>query len=165
MINNNENLRVQFEDFTLEHFKIAPIWEFAIDEEGEEGQDETTLKPRLDLEFPDASEGLLIIECDFETKSGKKYKGLCSPTIDGSLGSSQPYLIFDNQFVTFWYGVIRPEREEIENIYKLLDETPDSLFPLSFISKLPQKDGTYVTGNIEGFLWFTFSNDTIYVDK
>lgn len=129
-MHNKKNLRIQFDDFNLSYFEISPIWEFAIDEEGEEGQDETTLKPRLDLTLPHPSEGLLIVECEFETNSGNKFRGLCTPSFDDSLSNIQPYIFTDNQLAMFWFGIVQPDKETKNGIYKALGETADSLFPL-----------------------------------
>lgn len=164
-MSNKENLRIQFDDFNISHFEISPIWEFAIDEEGEEGQDETTLKPRLDLTFPDPSEGLLIVECEFLAKSGSKFNGLCSPTFDNSISSIQPYILFDNQFTMFWFGIVQPDKETKDGIYRVLGETADSLFPVKFQSKLPMADGSKIVGEIGGFMWMTLSDNIVKTEK
>ena len=164
-MNKEENLRVQFDDFNINHFGISPIWEFAIDEEGEEGQDETTLKPRFDLSFPDPSEGLLIVECEFESNSGKEFRGICSPSFDDSLSSIQPYILTDNKFVMFWFGIAQPDKETKDGIYRLLGETPESLFPIKFKSKLPNADGSKISGQIDGFMWMTLSDDSVAVER
>ncbi len=162
---NKEKLRVQFDDFRLNHFDISPIWEFATDEEGEEGQDETTLKPRLDLSFPDPSEGLLIVECEFEANSGRKFNGLCSPSFDDSLSSIQPYILADNQFVMFWFGISQPDKETKDRLYKILGEKPESLFPIRFNSKLAKANGSKISGLINGFMWMTLSDRLVTTEK
>ena len=164
-MDNKENLRIQFDDFNLSHFDISPIWEFAIDEEGEEGQDETTLKPRLDLKFPDPSEGLLIVECEFVTKSGKQFRGLCSTSFDDSLSSIQPYIIADNQFIMFWFGIVQPDKETKDSVYKVLGETTESLFPIKFQSKLTTADGSKISGQVNGFMWMTLSDRSVTTEK
>jgi len=164
-MDNKENLRIQFDDFRVNHFEISPIWEFAIDEEGEEGQDETTLKPRLDLTFPDPSEGLLIIECEFVVKSGNKFNGICSPSFDNSISSIQPYILSNNQFIMFWFGIMQPDKETKDGIYNVLGETADSLFPIKFQSKLPMADGSRIVGEINGFMSMTLSDNNVKTEK
>lgn len=164
-MDNKEILRIQFDDFSINHFDISPIWEFAIDEEGEEAQDETTLKPRLDLEFPDPSEGLLIVECDFIAKSGKQFRGLCSPSFDNSLSSIQPYIIMDNKFVMFWFGIAQPDKETKDRVYKILGETTESLFPIKFQSKLTSADGSKISGQINGFMWMTLADKSVTTEN
>ena len=164
-MDNKEKIRIQFADFNMTHFDISPIWEFATDEEGEEGQDETTLRPRIDLSFPDPSEGLLIVECEFETNSGSKFSGLCSPSFDDSFSSIQPYILVDNQFVIFWFGVSRPDKETKERLYNILGERPESLFPVEFKSKLAKADGSKISGQINGFMWMTLSDRSVTTEK
>lgn len=160
-----EKIRVRFNYFTLRHFEISPIWEFATSEEGEEAQDETTLKPRPDLLYPDPSEGLLIIECEFETSSGRKFNGLCSPSFDNSLSSVQPYILTAGQFVMFWFGISQPDKETMDRLYNILGERPESLFPLKFNSKLPMADGSKISGQIDGFTWTKLANRAVLTEK
>ena len=51
----DEQTRKQVYLLSAEDFKSYPIWEFCLDEEGMEGQDEATVKPSEDLEVPGAS--------------------------------------------------------------------------------------------------------------
>jgi hypothetical protein len=39
------NFRKQVYELTVEDLRQHPVWEFALDEEGEEGQDEATVRP------------------------------------------------------------------------------------------------------------------------
>jgi hypothetical protein len=45
-------VRKQVYDLTLADFDVAPVWEFASDEEGVAGQDEATVRP-YEVSFPD----------------------------------------------------------------------------------------------------------------
>ncbi len=164
-MDNKERLRIQFEDFNKSHFEIAKIWEFAIDEEGEDGQDETTLRPRLDISIPDPSHGLLIIECEFLSKSGKRFSGVCCPSFDNSLSSIQPYIFVNSDLVMFWFGIAQPDADTKTKIYELLGETSDSLFPIKFNSVLSLADGSTLNGQIDGFMWMKLSHDSIITEK
>jgi hypothetical protein len=44
-------VRKQVYDLTLADFDVAPVWEFASDEEGVAGQDEATVRP-YEVSFP-----------------------------------------------------------------------------------------------------------------
>jgi hypothetical protein len=164
-MNEKENIRIQFDKFSLSDFEISPIWEFAIDEEGEEGQDETTLKPRLDIKFPDPSEGLLIVECEFEANSGKKFRGFCSPSFDDSISSIQPYIVTDKQIIMFWFGIVQPDKKTKDGIYEALNETAESLFPIKFQSNLKLEDGQRIIGQIDGFMWMKLSDNIVTIEK
>ena len=152
MQHKQRKLRIQFEDFRLEYFDIALVWEFAIDEEGEEGQDETTLRPCYGLTVADPADGLCIVKTEFETAAGKKYFGLCSPAFEFNMGYIQPFMFTDNTVVSFWFGVREPSQLSIDEIYKQLGETKDTFFPVKFKSVIPTK-GVKLQGQIDGFMW------------
>lgn len=72
-------IRKQCRDITLAEWDECPAWEFCLDEEGVEGQDESTMRPRKDLKkvrYP-AFDGM--VACDFVASSGQKYLGLVQP--------------------------------------------------------------------------------------
>jgi hypothetical protein len=164
-MDNKKKTRVQFSDFTTRHFDISPVWEFATDEEAKDGQDETTLKPRIDLSFADPSKGVLIVECEFESNSGKKFSGLCSPSFDNSLSNIQPYILADNHLVMFWFGISQPDKETKDRLYNILRENPEGLFPLKFSSKLTKPDGSKILGQINGFMWMTLPDRKVTTEK
>lgn len=149
---NQPKIRIQFEDFTIDKFEIAPIWEFAIDEEGEDEQDETTLRPCFGLTIADPSDGLCIVKTEFETASGKKYFGLCSPSFELKLDEVQPYMYTENGILSFWFGMLEPTRQIIDDLYKQFNETKETLFPIKFKSVVPTK-GAKLQGQINGFMW------------
>lgn len=145
-------IRVQFEDFQPKHFDIAPIWEFAIDEECEDNQDETTLRPAYHLTIADPSEGLLVVKTQFQTADGKKYHGLCSPAFEYNFGDIQPYLYTENGVLSFWMGIMQPDIEYIDKLYRQFNFTADSLFPIIFKALTPYK-GAPLEGQIDGFMY------------
>jgi hypothetical protein len=53
-------LRKQVYDLTTEDLDFAPIWEYAHDEEGEEGQDEATVRPVEPARSLDAVEVMCV---------------------------------------------------------------------------------------------------------
>jgi hypothetical protein len=54
-------IRKQVYDLRLEDFERHPVWEFALDEEGEEGQDEATVRPYSVAGPADSAEGTLVV--------------------------------------------------------------------------------------------------------
>jgi hypothetical protein len=52
-------IRRQVYELTTEDFQANPVWEFASDEESEEGQDEATVRPRSQSAPANASDGML----------------------------------------------------------------------------------------------------------
>lgn len=153
-INKDSKIRIQFEDFELKHFDISPIWEFAIDEEGEENQDETTLRPAYNFTIADPSEGMLIVKTQYETAKGKKYIGLCSPAFEFKFGEIQPYIFTNKSKLSLWFGMFQPDKENLEKLYEQLNETADTLFPIRFKGLTPTK-GAKLEGIIEGFMYLS----------
>jgi hypothetical protein len=150
-ISKDQKIRIQFEDFELKHFDISSIWEFAIDEEGEENQDDTTLRPARNFTIADPSKGVLLVKTQFETVKGKKYFGFCSPAFEINFGKIQPYIITNRGKHPFWLGMFQPEKEYLEKFYAQLNETADTLFPIKFKALTPTK-GVKLEGLIEGFM-------------
>jgi len=157
-------IRVQFNDFTLKNFDIAPIWEFAMDEEGEDEQDETTLRPCFNLTIADPAEGLYIVKTEFTTASGKKIFGLCSPALEFNLGEIQPYMFTDNGVLSFWFGMLEPTQQVIDDLYKQSGESKDSLFPVKFKSVVRTK-GVKLVGVIDGFMWKPIDREKVVTIK
>ena len=61
---SSSRIRKQVGDLAPSDLKEYPTWEFAIDEEGEEG-DEETVRPRPEVKFVDPAEGLFIVRAEF----------------------------------------------------------------------------------------------------
>jgi|GEM_PF-862110 len=158
-------IRIQFEDFTLDKFDIAPIWEFALDEEGVDGQDETTLRPCVGLSIADPSNGLCIIKAEFKANNGQKFHGICSPSFEQDLSTIQPYIIDSKVgLFPFWFGIAEPDQVVIGNFYKDLEVNKNSFFPLKYIGLTPSK-GAKLQGNIDGFMWRTIENEDKLIKK
>jgi hypothetical protein len=54
-------VRKQVYELTNRDLLEAPVWEFALDEEGEEGQDEATVRPWARQEPLDPTDGMLCL--------------------------------------------------------------------------------------------------------
>ena len=54
-------IRKQVYELTTEDLERHPVWEFALDEEGEEGQDEATVRPYELQGTLDPAEGMFVI--------------------------------------------------------------------------------------------------------
>ena len=142
-------IRKQIYDLTLADLKEYPIWEFCHDEEGELNQDECTLRPfkigQCDLE------SMFVCHAIFKLANGNQFEGIVSPAED--LSESQPTIyISDSEGASFWFGGIKPGKNEIEKSYNLLGGRNSDIFPIiwetPFLKKtIPQ------TGVIKGFYY------------
>jgi hypothetical protein len=139
---------------SLEDFDRFEVWEFALDEETEEGQDETTVRP---FEFEgalDPSEGMFVIRASFTLADGTTMKGYLSPPFQGddSLGTLQPIIVAPGGHVLFWCGRVSITAEDIAANYRRLGKvSPEQVFPVRFKSEVSLVDGP-VTGELPGFI-------------
>ncbi|MGE7767334.1 hypothetical protein [Peribacillus sp. NPDC096540] len=69
------------DELTIEDFKKSPIWEWAIDEEENEDQDETWVRPSETKNFTEELNGS-IISGELSTNDGEKFPMMCSLDIE-----------------------------------------------------------------------------------
>jgi hypothetical protein len=154
-------IRKQVDELTLDDLERYPIWEYLPDEEQEFGQDEATVKPRPDLSAADPDMELaLLARTDFTASDGTSFTGYCQPRkelIDTRLvicahplSSIQPVIIVDDGHVMFWYGIVEPTRERLDESYTKLQRNRVTPFPIHFHSPFVV-NGTN-SGTIPAFL-------------
>ena len=147
-------IRRRVNELSLEDLDLYPVWEFADDEEGEDGQDETTVRPFLLLHRLDPSVGNYVVRARFWLADGSQLRGYLRPPGPGDCGidSLQPVVVTDAGQVPFWHGSILPSDGEIVGLYQLLTGVlPKSVFPIRFASGVPLVGGQ-VAGTLPGFL-------------
>ncbi len=151
---NNEAIRKQLYDLTPLDLGTAAVWEFALDEEDVEGQDEATVRP-WHVEGPlDPSDGMFVVRAKFVLADGTAFAGYITPPEDGegSLGALQPVIVTDSGQVGFWYGALRPTPTDLAASYARLGKGSGSeVFPVRFESEVPLTLGG-VHGHVPGFL-------------
>ena len=74
-----QNTRKPVTELTVEDFHAFPIWEFATDEEGVEGQDETWVRPVLRNQIPIGVYSHLVA-AEFSTAGGVQLQGFMTVT-------------------------------------------------------------------------------------
>jgi len=142
-------IRKQVNELTVEDLSRFPVWEFALDEEGEVGQDETTVRPYKVSGSLDPSEGMFIVCASFTLADGSKMHGYLAPPAKGddSLGTIQPVIITADRQVGFWCGVISPSVEQLAQHYRSLGRDASRVFPIRFESQVALTGGP-VRGSI-----------------
>jgi hypothetical protein len=147
-------VRKQIYDLTENDLQRFPFWEFALDEEGVEAQDEATVRPVLCDGAIDPAGVVLIVRARFTLADGTQFLG--HMTVDAGdaidLSIAQPSICLASGQVGFWFGITAPERQEIDTAYKLLDKTADQVFPLAFESDVAMTI-PIIRGSIPGFLY------------
>ena len=145
--------RKQIDQLTAEDFDASPVWEFALDEEGEPGQDECTVRP-FQTEGPiDASSGMFVIRATFTLADGSTAAGYVTPPneSDEDLDAIQPVVITNDGQLMFWWGVLEPQRTWIDSAYAKLGRDSADVFPIHFLSDIDSTHGP-ISGKIPGFL-------------
>ena len=147
-------IRRQVYDLTPSDLKRSAVWEFALDEEGVEGQDEATVRP-CDMSEPiDPAEDMFIVRASMTLADGTKLMGYVTPSIHGGadLGACQPAVVAVDGQVSFWRGMRALPPEEVSESYALLGKTsPSQVFPITFESDVSVVCGPIV-GEVPGFL-------------
>ena len=143
-------IRKQIADLLPSDLEQYANWELALDEEGEEGRDEETVRPRPDLADADPSDGLFIVRAEFVGRDGTRFAGYVTASQDDAPSALQPTIVTAYGQVPFWLGVHGPGPGEIEQAYELLAKTAEQLFPLRFRALVPVAGATS-EGAIGGF--------------
>ncbi len=142
-------IRKQVYNLTAADLTEHPVWEFAEDEEGAEGQDEATVRPVLAASPLDASVGMFIVRARFTLADGTRHIGYITPAKDPkNFGRVQPQIITDRGQVPFWMGVLRAD---VGALYAKLGKSADHTFPVSFESDISLVGGP-IKGTIPAFL-------------
>jgi hypothetical protein len=151
---NTSRIRKQVSDLTDADFSLSAVWEFALDEEGEEGQDEATVRPYAVSGALDPAAGMFVIKARFALADGTVMRGYLTPPVQGdsTLATLQPNIIAPAGQVIFWCGMIVPTAQQINESYMRLGKSSASgVFPIRFESAVPLRE-TQVRGEIPGFL-------------
>ncbi len=79
-------------ELSVEDLKVFPIWEYALDEEGIEGRDETWVRPVPKKKIPKNAYSLLVA-ADFQTAAGEQYQGFVEVATAGGKVDIRPGVI------------------------------------------------------------------------
>lgn len=142
-----------------------PIWEFALDEEGEDGQDEATVRPWDGTTTLDPHDGMFVVQAGFELADGTRLLGYLTPPDQGedSVATIQPIILTNDGQVSFWHGVVEPSSESTERAYGLLGRTRGKVFPIRYSSQVALVGGA-VSGSLNGFLHYRSFTDRAIIE-
>ncbi len=124
------------------HFEAFPIWEYADDEEGNDGMDETWVRPVNATMVPRRS--YCQVAADFSTPAGKTFFGFVTvSTLEGKPDVCQGVIFYNrkNLFISNpeAFGFKDSRRELLIG----LELTEKKAFPMTFTLR------TQVTGNLK----------------
>jgi hypothetical protein len=137
--------RKQMTDLTIEDLSQVPVWEFALDEEGEPGQDEETLRPRRDLTVVDPRAGLFVVSARFTAADGTVFRGYLTSNDEGDEAESPTILTEAGGRVPFAHGMVEPNPAELDGAYAALGKRASELFPVRVETLVPTTSGRLAT--------------------
>jgi len=146
-------LRKQVYELALGDLSAFPVWEFRLDAEGEEGRDESTVRPYSALGPLDPGDGMFVVRAVFTLADGTRMRGYFTPPSrdDASMGTLQPIIVTDRGQVRLWCGTATPSPKRLTHIYELLGKNAQQVFPVQFESDVDLLGGP-VKGSVSGFL-------------
>jgi hypothetical protein len=158
-------IRTQVYELAQADLDRFPIWEFALDEEGEDNQDEATVRPWERGEPLDPADGMFVVRATFVLADGTTLGGYLAPPVQGddSMGTIQPVVVTAQGQVGFWCGVTTPTAEWMQGAYAQLGRDAAGVFPLRYSSDVELADGP-VAGTVNGFMHFRSFEDQAVVE-
>src|SRR6476660_6529483 len=83
------SVRKQVYELTLHDLATFPVWEFRLDAEGEEGRDESTVRPFAASGPLDPADHMFVIRAVFTLADGSRMQGYITPPVrdDASIGT------------------------------------------------------------------------------
>ena len=147
------NVRKQVYELTLHDLATFPVWEFRLDEEGEEGRDESTVRPYAVSGPLQYGERMFIVRAVFTLVDGSRMQGYFTPPRgeDASLGTLQPTIVTESGQVRFWCGTATPGVKRLAQNYAFLGKDAKKVFPVRFESDVELVGGP-VRNSVPGFL-------------
>jgi hypothetical protein len=128
--------RKPVDELTLGDFVAFPVWEYADDEEGVEGRDETWVRPVDTLVVPKGR--YTHVAAEFAAPCGETFRGFVTvSTLDGPPDVCQGVVLHEHKYLF----VSNPEASGFDQSRKHLlttvQLTEAEMFPLSFRLRVP----------------------------
>lgn len=166
MPDSAQRIRKQVYELTVQDFLEYAIWEFCLDEEGVEGQDEATVRPTTKSELTDELPGACVLAARVRFADGSSSAGYLYNCEENDIGCVQPNLLGDAFQVNFWLGWLRFIPNAAERVrlgYLKIGKTKDAVFPISFEST-PNVKGRALKVVMPGFMARGLDGKTVVVE-
>ncbi len=146
-------------ELSISNLKKFPVWEFAYEETKMDNLSGRTMRPNTSGPPYDIHKSRFLIRTSFRLANGMEFKGHTKPfdLLDQFMGHLSPIDLYPvimtpKGYVVFWYGIYKPDPEEIAKNYQLLGQNPSDVFPIRF--ELDEEIINGVSkGIIEGFMY------------
>jgi hypothetical protein len=123
-------IRKPVEALTREDLDAFAIWEFATGEEGDEGQDETWIRPLERATIPREADSLSVA-ADFMTADGTSFVGVVALSTDEGMAFEGAGLLADGVYIYAAHGEKTPLRYKTSTASEL-GKPPAGIYPLRF---------------------------------
>jgi hypothetical protein len=128
--------RKPIDELRITDVEAFPVWEFAADEEGDEDQDETWVRPLRGKQVPSDAYSLSV-SASFTAPTGAEYKGIVGvSTAEGYEAVHAAVLTDDNYVFIPWPGMAGASKMARDAARELGAKAKD-LFPLSYRLAVP----------------------------
>lgn len=154
-------IRKQDNSLTILDLMQFPAWEYALDEEDFQGQNEKTIRPSMIPPPLDRGKSYFLVRTVFTLANGGSLIGIIKPLNKGEEQLMQPLvpydlnpvIVTDQGHVTFCYGAFKPDESIILENYKRLGYGSECIFPIRFQADIEVCDSVD-EGVLEGFMYF-----------
>jgi hypothetical protein len=152
-MSRNAHVRKQVYELTLDDLSKSPVWEFRLDKDGAQGQNEATVRPFTARGPLDPADRMFVVRAVFTLADGSKMHGYFTPPVRGQegIGTLQPIIVTERGQVRFWCGTAAPDTKRLAQSYELLGKDAARVFPLRFESAVELISGP-AKGSVPGFL-------------
>lgn len=140
-----DRIRRQVYLLTEDDLEKHPVWEYALDEEGEEDQDEATVRPVACVQLPKSELRLGAMAATAKLRDGREVPAVLSFYVssrgveeypEGVLHPSQPRILVGGQHHGFWHGILKPRRGEMDSFYAAVGSTANEVFPIEITARI-----------------------------
>jgi len=128
--------RKPIDEITVDDLNAFPIWEFASDEEENEEQDETWVRP-VNSKIVPQGEYSLSVSASFTTASGVPIKGFVAISTNEGVEVSGGALLFNGQYLFVPSADFWEANAEYANLATALGLSQSEAFPLRFTLAVP----------------------------
>lgn len=127
---------------------------YALDEEGDDGQDECTVRP-LDVGALPSEEGQVIVQAVFFFSNGRIRPGCVTLNSGDDPSGHQPVVFLDKKRVLHFYnGALKPVKAEVRAFRKALGKVCDSPGTIRYVSTVLTTEGRPLAfGELNGLYW------------
>lgn len=115
----NNSIRKQVGELRAEDFEAYPCWGYASDEEGSNGQDESTVRP-LDPSQLESETGQFMVQAVFFFPNGQVRLGMITLNAGDDPSGHQPIMFLGKKSLHFYNGSSEPSGE-LRGLYWLVN--------------------------------------------